>query len=61
IIIKYKIANYNILLREVGRRPSHPFRALRKGVVFMSTYEEFMVIINMALLIVAILSFTHKK
>lgn len=27
----------------------------------MSTYEEFMVIINVALLIIAILNYTHKK
>ena len=27
----------------------------------MSTYEEFMIIINVALLIIAILNYTHKK
>ena len=27
----------------------------------MSTYEEFMIIINVAILIVAILTYTHKK
>ena len=45
-----------------GERAAPPaFRVLRKGVVFMSTYEEFMVILTAALLIVAILNFTHKK
>ncbi len=28
---------------------------------FMSTYEEFMIIINTTLLIIAILNYTHKK
>ena len=28
---------------------------------FMSTYEEFMIIINTVLLIIAILNYTHKK
>lgn len=39
----------------------HPFRVLRKGVVLMSTYEEFMVILTVALLIVAILNMKNKK
>lgn len=30
-------------------------------VIIMSTYEEFMVILTVALLIVAILNYTHKK
>ena len=29
--------------------------------MLMSTYEEFMVILNIVLVIVAILSYTHKK
>ena len=32
-----------------------------KGVVLMSTYEEFMIIINMALLVVAILTYMQKN
>ena len=36
-----------------------PSLAERGGI--MSTYEEFMVILTVALLIVAILTYTHKK
>ncbi len=32
-----------------------------KGVVLMSTYEEFQIILTVALLIVAILSYTNKN
>lgn len=39
----------------------HSFRVLRKGVVFMSTYEEFMISLTTALLIVSVLTYTHKK
>ena len=34
---------------------------LRKVVIIMSTYEEFMILLTFALLIVAILNYTHKK
>ena len=33
----------------------------RKEAVFMSTYEELNLIVSTALLIVAILNFTHRK
>lgn len=47
--------------RAAGGR-ARPIRVLRKGVVFMSTYEEFMVILTAAILIVAILEYAdHKK
>lgn len=36
------------------------FRVLRKGETLMSTYEEFMVILTTALLIVAILNMKNK-
>ena len=39
----------------------HPFLVLWKGVVFMSTYEEFMVLLTIGLLIVAILNLKNKK
>ena len=39
----------------------HPFRVLRKGGIIMSTYEEFMVLLTIGLLICAILNLTHKK
>ena len=35
--------------------------SLRKVVIIMGTYEELSLIISTALLIVAILNFTHKK
>ncbi len=37
-----------------------PFRVLRKGGTLMSTYEEFMVIMTVGLLIVAILNLKNK-
>ena len=43
----------------MGRFP--PASSLVEGVVIMSTYEEFMIILTVASLIVAILNFTHKK
>ena len=41
-----------------GVRPFVP--SLAEGVVLMSTYEELMVILTMALLIVAILNLKNK-
>ena len=40
---------------------SCPFRVLRKGVIIVSTYEEFMVLLTMGIFIVAILSLENKK
>jgi len=37
-----------------------PFRVLWKGGMLMSTYEEFMVILTVGLLIVAILNLKNK-
>lgn len=37
------------------------FETLRKGVVLVSTYEEFMIILTTALLIVSILNMKNKK
>ncbi len=37
-----------------------PFRVLWKGGMLMTTYEEFMVILTVSLLIVAILSLRDK-
>ena len=34
---------------------------LRRVVIIMSTYEELSLIVNAALLIIAILNYTHKK
>ena len=38
-----------------------PPASRQKGVALMSTYEEFMIILAFASLIVAILNFPHKK
>lgn len=49
----------NILNREAGGRAA-PVPSLSE-VVPMSTYEELNLIVSVALLIVAILNYTHKK
>ena len=46
-----------------GRAPTHS-ESCRKGVVSMSTYEEFQLIISVTLLIIAILNYSkndHRK
>lgn len=53
------IKNNSTFNREAGD-VLHPLRACLE-VVLMSTYEELNLIISIALLIVAILNFTHKK
>lgn len=45
-----------MLTREAGEACSHPFYPVER-VNAMSTYEEFMVILTVALLIVAILNY----
>lgn len=35
--------------------------SLTERVIIMSTYEELQIILDVALLIVAILTYTHKK
>ena len=49
-----------MLTRGAGGRAA-PVLACQKGVIIMSTYEELSLIVSIALLIVAILSYTHKK
>lgn len=51
----------NILTRQLERGDSIRFGGLTKGVVIMSTYEEFMIIIAVASLIVSILYMKNKK
>ena len=51
----------NILTRAAGGRAPARSEILRKGVVIMSTYEELQLITSVAMLIVAILTYTHKK
>ncbi len=38
-----------------------PVPSLAEGVVFMSTYEEFMIILTTVNVIIAILTYLHKK
>ena len=54
----FYIAN-NILNRGAGGRAA-PVPSLSE-VVLMSTYEELQLIVSVAALIVAILTYTHKK
>ncbi|MCI8274776.1 MAG: hypothetical protein HFI66_04040 [Lachnospiraceae bacterium] len=49
-----------MLNRAAGRACDHSVPSLAGGVVLMSTYEEFMVILTVALLIVAILNLKNK-
>lgn len=48
-----------LLRQPIGCIP--PFPSLAEGVVDMSTYEEFMIMLTIGLLIVAILNYTHRK
>lgn len=43
-----------------GRAPARSENPA-EGVVIMSTYEELSLIVSIALLIIAILNYTHKK
>ncbi len=52
---------YCIFTRAAGDVLFIPLRVYRKGMVFMSTYEEFMILLATATLIVSILHLTHKK
>ena len=54
------IENMICLPRQLGGR-FPPASSLAEGVVIMSTYEEFMIILTTASLIIAILNYTHKK
>lgn len=44
-----------------GGRALTQSETLRRVVIIMSTYEELSLIVSVALLIVAILNYTHKK
>ncbi len=50
-----------MLNRGAGGRVLTWFEYLSEGVIIMSTYEEFMIIIAIAGLIVAILNLKNKK
>ena len=54
--------NSNYIFPSSWATCSHPSEFLRKGVIIMSTYEEFMVILTAGILLVSILEFAiHKK
>jgi hypothetical protein len=55
----YGCREYSVFNRKAGGRAA-PVPSLSE-VVLMSTYEELVLIVNTALLIVAILNYTHKK
>ena len=51
----------NVFIRGAGGRALTQSETLRKEVIIMSTYEEFMVLLMPASLIVAILNMKNKK
>ncbi len=59
ILIIYFI--YNIFVRAAGGRALTYPEIWHEGGIIMSTYEEFMVLLTTASLIIAILNFAHKK
>ena len=59
LYLKVSLDNIIYLPGEPGDE-LHPFRACSE-VVPMSTYEELQLIVSVALLIVAILTYTNKK
>ncbi len=52
---------YNMFNRAAGGRALTRSESCGKGVIIMSTYEEFMIALTTALLIVAILNLKNKK
>ena len=51
----------HIFTQGAGGRALTQSETLRRVVIIMSTYEELSLIVNAALLIIAILNYTHKK
>ena len=49
-----------MLTGAADRAAMYPFRVLRKGEMLMSTYEEMMIILTVAMLIVSILNMKNK-
>lgn len=49
------------MFNQATERAFSPASSLVEGVVIMSTYEELMVILTTASLIVLILNYTHKN
>ena len=42
-------------------RPCHSISSIMRGVVLMSTYEEFQIILTACMLMAAILAYSYKK
>ena len=57
----FRAFKYNILDRAASRAAAVPALSLGREGCLMSTYEEFQIILGVAMLIVAILNYTHKK
>ena len=56
----FSVSEYNIMSQLIGCML--PFPSFKeRGVILMSTYEEFMIILATANLIVSVLSYTKKK
>ena len=54
------ISSYIVSLTGKLKDALHPLRACRRWC-YMSTYEKLQLIVSIAVLIVAILNYTHKK
>ena len=50
-----------MLTRGAGGRALTQSETLRKVVIIMSTYEEFMIMLTAVNVIIAILNYIHKK
>ena len=57
----FRAFKYNILDRAASRAAAVPALSLEREGCLMSTYEELQLITSVALLVVAILTYTHKK
>ncbi len=60
-IILFSNNRHNIFTRLAEGRAPTLSRVCRKVWYFMSTYEEFMILLTFALLVVAILNLSNKK
>jgi len=57
----FGVIKNNVFTRVAGGRAPTRSENPAEGVVIMSTYEELSLIVSIALLIIAILNYTHKK
>ena len=59
-ILTFSTPEYNIMSQPIGCMLPFP-SFMERGVILMSTYEEFMIILATANLIISVLSYTKKK